>query len=129
MAFARILLHGVLKKIHNSPWYGTVTIRSFVDDIRHTGRGCVQEVLRQMRDTAVLLADGLRGIKCKISTKSVCLSNRQQFKKSIVEILRGQGVAVQAVSSAPDLGFFLLSHAALSALGFVPPYLVRIPPV
>ena len=44
-AFARILLHGVLQRIHDSPWYGTVSIRSFVDDIRHTGRGRGQEVL------------------------------------------------------------------------------------
>ena len=35
--FARILLHGVLRRIHDSPWYGTVSIRSFVNDIRHTG--------------------------------------------------------------------------------------------
>ena len=67
-AFARVLLHGVLGRIHDSPWYGRVTIRSFVDDIRHTGRGGHHQVLMQMRDTAVLLAERLRNIKCKIST-------------------------------------------------------------
>ena len=57
-----------------------------------------------MRDTAVLLADGLKGIKCKISTKSVCFSNRTQLKLSIVEILKGQGVMVKPMTSASDLG-------------------------
>ena len=103
-AFARILLHGVLSRIHDSPWYGMVTIRSFVDDIRHTGRGKQPGVLEQMRDTAVLLADGLRSIKCKISTKSVCVSNRKHLKQAMVDVLQGQGVTIKSVASAPDLG-------------------------
>ena len=94
----------MLSRIHDSPWYGMVTIRSFVDDIRHTGRGTYPGILAQMRDTAVLLADGLRGIKCKISTKSVCVSNRQHLKQAMVEILKGQGVTIKPVASAPDLG-------------------------
>ena len=103
-AFARVLLHGVLGRIHDSPWYGMVSIRSFVDDIRHTGRGKPPHLLHQMRDTAILLAEALRGIKCKISTKSVCISNRKKLKQEMVDILKGQGVTIQAVSSAPDLG-------------------------
>ena len=57
-----------------------------------------------MRDTAGLLAEGLRGVKCKIPTKSVCLSNRKHLKNAMVEIWKGQGVQVKAVASAPDLG-------------------------
>ena len=73
MAFARILLHGVLSSIQDKPWYGHLTIRSFVDDIRHTTRVKGERIFQEMRDTAVLLAHRLRGIKCKISTKSVGL--------------------------------------------------------
>ena len=57
-----------------------------------------------MRDTAVLLAEGPRGIKCNISTKSVCFSNRDYLKKNFVDVLKGQGVVVKEVHSAPDLG-------------------------
>ena len=38
-AFARILLHGILSSIHETLWYGRVTIRSFVDDLRTTTHG------------------------------------------------------------------------------------------
>ena len=103
-AFARILLHGMLSSIHDTPWFGHVTIRSFVDDIRHTARGKGERIVEKMRDTAVLLAHRLKGIKCKISTKSVCLSNRKALKEAIVRTLKYQGVVVTQVHRAPHLG-------------------------
>ena len=61
-----------------------VSVRSFVDDIRHTGREQQSDIATEMRDTAVLLAHRLKEITCNVSTTSVCFSNKKVLKENMV---------------------------------------------
>ena len=44
-----------------------------------------EEILAQVKDTAWILVPGLKGIKCKISKKSVALSNMGLLTGEIVK--------------------------------------------
>ena len=79
-------------------------LRTFVDDIRQSHAGIGDELIAAVTTTAESLAQELHGIGCKISEKSVCLSNKKRIRETIKRNLKRRGIQMSTATVAKDIG-------------------------
>jgi len=106
-AFARAFLHHILEHMctarinHDEK----VLFRQFVDDLRQSHRAPTPEALQtSVSKASGTLSSMLIGAGCKISKKSVILTNAPEVAKAVKDRLALRGILITHVKAAKDLG-------------------------
>ena len=99
---ARVLLYAIMDRHYNS--MPRMLFRTFVDDIRQSHAGKEIDVIAEATEVAESLAQDLIGVGCKISDKSVCLSNKKKITSTIKHNLKHKGTEMNVATVGKDLG-------------------------
>ena len=102
MGFGRLALWEVLEYLHNS--YRPLEPTTWADDLGHQEVGHERTVVRRTVQVSAELVTRVTGVGFKMSPKSTLLSSSTRLSQEIQEALTRQGIQVQTVAGARDLG-------------------------